>query len=111
MPRPVTRSLDEAPAPTLPVAQLHLAELRTPEVAPYQTVSSAISALPAGYATAGEEAAFAERGESGSAVFRRELYMLVRSPQALRSALLLREILGPPRGLQTAIKAHSFPAP
>lgn len=38
-----------------------------------------------------------------------ELRDLLRKPESVRTAILLREILGPPKGLQPRIEAHSFP--
>ncbi len=37
------------------------------------------------------------------------LHDLLRKPESVRTAILLREILGPPKGLQARIEAHSFP--
>ncbi len=37
------------------------------------------------------------------------IHDLLRNPASVRAALVLREVLGPPRGLQSGIEAHSFP--
>jgi hypothetical protein len=86
-------SLDEAPAPTLPVEQLSLAELSTPALPEFDTRSSKITAIP-GDVTLPQEAS-SRRGPTLSEALRAAL----ASPQQLRSAFVLREVLGPPIGL------------
>ena len=98
LPRARPLSLDEAPAPRLPVEQLHLAELRTPEVPEFHTKSSEISAIPTERAPSVTVDPYAASQKQGSVD---ELRRLLRSPGEIRSAILLREILGPPRGLQS----------
>ena len=97
-PIPKKISADQQPAPHLPVEQIHLAPLVTPTVAQYSTVSSTISAMP------GEHLQPLELGRSVGAELS-PLAVLVRksvsSPLQLRSAFVLREVLGPPRSLQT----------
>ncbi len=44
-----------------------------------------------------------------SAGSRDELFAALRSPSEIRRAILLREILGLPRGLQSRIEPHTFP--
>jgi len=88
------RSLDEAPAPSARAETIALAELQVPAVASYETVSSSISAIPNEKRTVlaplPEGAPLAELVRSG-----------LSSPDQLRTAFLLSEILGPPRGLQS----------
>ena len=38
-----------------------------------------------------------------------ELFAMLRSPAQIRNAILLREILGLPRGLQSSLDPHTFP--
>jgi hypothetical protein len=99
------RSLDEAEAPTKPVEQIHLGPLQTAELPTFQTASSVVSAIP--FESLAMENAGHVVPESSVAA---EARALVRSPRAIRSAVLLREILGPPRGLQTGTGTHTFPA-
>ncbi len=87
------RSLDEDPKPTLPVEQIHIADLVVPTFAEFATVSSSIGAIPMERPAAVAAAA----GPTAAELVRQNL----RSPEQLRSAFLLREILGPPRSLQT----------
>ena len=98
LPRARPLSLDEAPAPSLPVEQLHVAELRTPEVPDFHTTSSEISAIPTERVPAVALDPYAAGQKQGTV---EELRRLLRSPGEIRSAILLREILGPPRGLQS----------
>ena len=98
LPRKRPRSLDEAPAPSLPVEQLHVAELRTPEVPEFHTKSSEVSAIPTEVKTVAAPDPYASSQRQTPVD---ELRRLLRSPSEIRSALLLREILGPPRGLQS----------
>ncbi len=99
-PRRELVSLDEADAPTLPVEQITLRELEVPMVKEFTTVSSRVSAIPVGsfqYSKNTEEPAIASR-ISGATM--PELLASLRPGDALRRAFVLREILGPPRGLQ-----------
>ena len=92
------RSLDEEDAPTLPVEKIRLPDLVTSEVPLFTTVSSAISAEPAGFLSslppADEPRIFAPTLQSAGVL------AALRSPRDLRTALVLCEILGPPRSLQ-----------
>jgi hypothetical protein len=92
------RSLDEAPAPSMHVEQLHIPELETPGVAEFHTVSSEISAIPfEGRATGVIDPYAVAQGQTPAEALRR----LLRSRNEVRAAVLLREVLGPPRGLQS----------
>lgn len=88
------RSLDEAPAPSAPAETITLAALEVPAVAGYETVSSSISAVPHEKRTV---LAPLPEGAPLAELVRRGL----SSPEQLRTAFLLSEILGPPRGLQS----------
>ncbi len=101
-PRP--RSLDEADAPTLPVSQIHLAPLQTPDVPEFETLSSVVTAIP--FESAAEDADAPPAALSPAA----EARALLRSPGSMRSAVVLREILGPPRGLQSGFGTPTFPS-
>ena len=98
IPRARPRSLDEAPAPTLPVGQLHVPELRTSEVPEFHTTSSEVSAIPTERTPVLAVDPYAASQRQGTVD---ELRRLLRSPSEIRSAILLREILGTPRGLQS----------
>jgi hypothetical protein len=97
-PVPRKKSADEQPAPHLRVEEIALAPLVTPTVPEFATVSSTISAMP------GEHLQPLELGRSIGpelsplAVHVRKAFS---SPLELRSAFVLREVLGPPRSLQT----------
>jgi hypothetical protein len=92
------RSLDEAPAPSMHVEQLHIPELETSGVAEFHTVSSEISAIPfEGRGTAVIDPYAVAQGQTPAEALRR----LLRSRNEVRAAILLREVLGPPRGLQS----------
>lgn len=99
-PRRELVSWDEAEAPTLPVERITLRELEVPVVEEFATVSSRVSAIPVGnfqYSASTEEPAVASR-ISGATM--PELLATLRPGDALRRSFVLREILGPPRGLQ-----------
>ena len=98
LPRVRPRSLDEAPAPSAPVEQLHIPELLVPEVLEFHTTSAEVSAIPSESksAAAPDPYAVAQRQTPVDGLRR-----LLRSPADIRSAILLREILGTPRGLQS----------
>ena len=98
LPRARPASLDEAPAPRLPVEQLHIAELHTAEHAEFRTKSSEVSAIPNERLPV---VALDPYEASQGTVPIDELRRLLRSKSEIRSAILLREILGPPRGLQS----------
>ena len=93
-PLPIEPSLDEESAPSLPVEQFTLPSFVVPEFQEFTTVSSTIGAIPT------------ERPITATAIAdapaRSDLlrYSLA-SREQLRSAFLLREILGPPRSLQS----------
>ncbi len=99
LPRPRVRSLDELDAPTLSVEQLHIPELRTPEMPEFHTLSARVSAVPGAPGGGGERDAYAADVRARP---ENDLRALLKSPRDLRSALVLREILGPPRSLQSS---------
>ena len=111
-PRPApVHSLDEADAPTEAYANLHLPELRTPEMPAFETVSSRVSADDDGAYVTVSGAVSAVPGstrladlkpadrETGPAVL--AIRAALHSRADLRTALILREILGPPRSMQS----------
>ncbi|HZJ17873.1 MAG TPA: hypothetical protein VFD27_22660 [Chthoniobacteraceae bacterium] len=99
-PRPVSppRSLDEAPAPSTRVEELHIPELETRGVAEFHTVSSQISAIPTELSAGAALDPYAAAQQQTPA---ESLRRLLRSRNEVRAAILLREVLGPPRGLQS----------
>ncbi len=97
-PRRVYESLDEAEAPTQSAATIEAGHLVTREVMDFDTVSSHASAIPLGLART--EPVAETVSEPKASALSLSVHAALRSPAELRSALLLREILGPPRGLQ-----------
>jgi hypothetical protein len=94
-PREEFSSLDELPAPKTRAEQITAGELKLPEYHELQTRSSEVQAIP-----------FERRASSGSASHSKpsaaaELRALLRRRSSLRDAILLREILSPPPGLQS----------
>ena len=96
--KPAPPPLPRATAPRLPVEQLHVPELRVPEVAEFHTKSAEVSAIPMESKPIATPDPYAGTQRQTSLD---ELRRLLRSPADIRSAILLREILGPPRGLQS----------
>jgi hypothetical protein len=90
----VARSLDELETTTLPVEQIALAELAVSQARAYETVTSRVSAS-GNLAAARREPSPLPATAPVHAVLRAAL----ASPQQLRSAFVLREVLGPPPGL------------
>ncbi|MEA3211009.1 MAG: hypothetical protein QOE70_4066 [Chthoniobacter sp.] len=93
-PPPRRRSLDEAPAPKDRVEQIALSELTTPALPEFETISSRVTAAPADFGAPREVAVGA------GATLNETLRAALASPQQLRAAFVLREVLGPPLGLQ-----------
>ena len=89
------RSLDELPAPVSRVEQIALAELVTPAVPEFDTLSSKVSALPADFPATHDEAT-----RSSGPTIGETLQAALASPRQLRSAFILSEIFGPPPGLR-----------
>jgi len=86
-----------------PTLEVQLPALQTPEAPEFQTATSQISAIPG-------ESAHAHAATGQSEPSSRELWReALRSPEGLRSAFILREILGTPRGLQSNGITPSFP--
>ena len=110
------RQAEERRAKTPPQQQevsienIHLPELeslKVPEVQEFRTRASEVSAIP-----------FEAKASVAGQLYRREesarlqaLAAFARSPQALRQVILLREIIGPPRSLQSYPGAASFVTP
>jgi hypothetical protein len=105
------RSLDEADTTTEPVERIRLPELRTVEVPEFQTVSSRITAdsgaefvtVSSGISAVPTVAPLAEivAAPRSSDALSVALRQALRSPTDLRAAFVLREVLGPPRSLQS----------
>ena len=86
------------PAPEQTVAaRVRLPELETPSVPEFHTRSSEVTAIPFELA----RSVVGELYTAPDSAISLELRRLVSTPTALRSAILLREILGPPRCLQS----------
>jgi hypothetical protein len=91
----------QKPAPQQRVEEIHIPELRTNEVSEFQTQSAAVefhtksaevSAIPT------ERRAQAAVAEAPARTAAEQLRKLLRSREEIRSAILLREVLGPPKG-------------
>lgn len=108
LPRTAPPPLRQPEFPTLPTLQTPetpaFANLETPDVPLFQTVSSRISAAPQDLA-ATEEASGLSSVERRGDAFRD----LLRDRASIRSAFLLREILGPPRGLPSEGNGPTVP--
>lgn len=99
-------------APPAPKRQRHVApealptvpELATPEMREFKTVSSEVQAVGP------EWNAMEQPHVRRETAVMEELRGLLGSPQALRTAFLLREILGPPRGLPSGSGNPSLPS-
>lgn len=98
-PPPLVQTVHEG-VPAIHVRTLEVKRADVPET--FQTITSAVTVVPADAAAAAGGAGARSDGE----LWREAL----RSPQALRSAIILQEILGPPRSLQTGKIPHSFPS-
>ena len=104
------RSLDTEPAPTTPAGRISLPELETTQIEEFRTVSSTVNAdasiiTPLSVEDAKARAAVAEQKKADRELWR----VALRSPDALRSAFILKEVLGAPRGLQSSAGTPSFP--
>ena len=99
-PRPAVRRAKPAPPPIprLPVERLHVPELRVPEVAEFHTTSAEVGAIPMESKPIAAPDPYAGTQRQTPVD---EMRRLLRSPADIRAAILLREILGPPRGLQS----------
>lgn len=105
------RTLSTAPAPTTPAGRIELPPLETTEVEQFRTLSSGVSAIPPSISPLTSEEAEAKSADDVRRKEDRDLWRAaLRSPDALRSAFILREILGPPRGLQSFGTPPSFPS-
>lgn len=115
VPPPVKRSLPppvpkaETPPPALPVLEVQFSQLRTQEELEFRTTSSQVSAIPGDSErsrVAANASASSQREGTGGELWREAL----QSRDGLRSAFILQEILGPPRGLQSNGIVPSFPS-
>jgi hypothetical protein len=104
------RSLDGEPAPTAPAGRISLPELETTQIEEFRTVSSTVNADASIITPLSVEEAKARASEAEQRRADRDLWRVaLRSPDALRSAFILKEVLGAPRGLQSGAGAPSFP--
>jgi hypothetical protein len=92
------QSLDEQDAPVLPVEQIHIPELRTPELITHPEAEAFHETRSAPLAPSSGPTV----DRASSVLSPEQLRQLVRSPAELRAAIILREILGPPRSLQSS---------
>jgi hypothetical protein len=108
---PEERALDEAPAPVLAVEKIHLPELSTAPMAEFVTASSTVTAIPFGsmaVSSTEPDAYLGAHGRAENAAGNRVAALLKSAPD-LRAAIILREILGRPPGLQTRTSLPTFP--
>ncbi len=111
-PRPVevpreAPSLDSLPTTSLPVEQIKIPELQVSEYHEFKTASSEVQAIPWDKKLAPAKSGRA-RPKPADAL---SLRALLRNPNNIRTAILLREILGPAPGLQSPRSGHTFPTP
>ena len=97
LPPPRQRAAPAIPPARKRVEQIHFDELRTPEVPEFHTHSGDVSAIP----TEAPPAATADPYAREHPAVPDALRAMLGTRAALRSAFVLREILGPPRGLQS----------
>lgn len=98
MPEPESRPYDGA------IGRFHFPQLETPETPEFHTRTSDVSAIPFELADSVAGKLYLQQGTARQ----EELLALARSPKALRQAILLREILGPPRSLQNDFAAPNL---
>jgi len=96
---PKTASVGET-APSMEVTSIPQMTFAEPE----QAVQSAAAAVAASAKTPSRSASQAQQSSSAQAALREQL----REPDSLRKAILLREILGAPKGLQSAQSPSIF---
>lgn len=99
-------SLDEADAPQTPAGLIHFDELEVPTVPDFTTVSSRISAIPTEKQEAQPEvdAYRTKATEAPGAALAR----LLKSKDTAKQAMILREILGSPKGLPSDNSLPTF---
>jgi hypothetical protein len=98
IPEPESRPYDGA------IERIHFSELKTAETPEFHTRTSDVSAIPFELADSVAGKLYMKEGTARQV----ELIALARSPKALRQAILLREILGPPRSLQNDFGAPNL---
>lgn len=108
-PRPVARerSLDEADT-TKPVERIRLRELQTAAMPEFVTTSSSITAIPFDAPLPAETDHFRITEVAAIEPPADSVRRLLKSPADVRAAMVLREILGSPRGLQPPGTLPSF---
>lgn len=106
-----TRSLEEEPALVLFEEKIRLPDLTTAVLPEFITKSSTVSAIPFETAAGISHEADAYLGTHGAAENRAaaRVEALLRTPADLRAAIILREILGRPPGLQSPGTLPTFP--
>lgn len=99
LPREVRESpsLDSLPEPTTRAEVITAGQLEVPAYHEFETTSSQVQAIPFERRDGPLTKAELREQQGGAA----ELRAVLRNPSTLRAALLLREILGPPLGLQS----------
>ncbi len=108
-PRPKSPLAAELPVMQTKADNIRLRELETPLVREFQTASSQVTAIPFEASHADMRDAYKTASEQPSEQPPDSIRELLRSPRGLRNLVLLREILGPPRALQTGGSLPAFP--
>jgi hypothetical protein len=85
-------------------SRVHLPELATPAVPEFHTRAAEVTAIPFELA----RSVVGEVYKAPDSAISTELRRMLGNPTALRSAILLREILGPSRSLQSLDDARSL---
>ncbi len=95
---PLSQSPKSLGTSTTRVEKMHLPELEVPVVPEFMTTSSHVQAIPFEASHADMRDAYVSTAALGDSS--RGIRKLLGSKSDLRAAILLREVLGPPRGLQ-----------
>jgi hypothetical protein len=104
--QPPVPKIEPRPEIKAPVVTVQGVESPSHEGLEFHTTATRISAVPDQTNRAPGTQIEGPREASGRELWREAL----QSPEGLRSAFILREILGPPRGLQSNGKVPSFPS-
>ncbi len=99
---PPKRRVVFAEKPPEPQFAVPIPPLETPPVSEFETTSSHVSAIPLEAPATEVWDAFRQAPELPSMQLGNSIRDLLRTPRSLRDIVLLREILGPPRGLPNA---------
>jgi hypothetical protein len=88
--------------------KVHFRELETPIIREFQTASSHVTAIPFEASHADMRDAYKTAVDLPTTQPSDRVRELLKSPAGLRELILLREIMGPPRGLPTGSSLPTF---